>query len=62
MNVTMEGLKKSAHSVRSGCISDRMSAYLPQVELGLKILNGLFAFSFLVPTHLIKLDLRIFGQ
>jgi hypothetical protein len=50
------------HSVRSGCVSESMSAYLPQVELGLKILNELFAFSFLVPTHLIKLDLRFYGQ
>ena len=55
---TMEGLKKSAHSVRSGC----MSANLTHVEIGLKIINELFAFPLLVPTHLIYLDLRLFGQ
>jgi hypothetical protein len=58
----MEVMQKSAHNVSLVVLSDSMSAYLLQVELSLKILNELFAFSFLVPTHLIKPDLRFFGQ
>jgi hypothetical protein len=54
MSVMLEGLRKSAQSVRSDCISDSVLACVTSVDLSLKIFNE-------VRSRRIFLDLR-FGQ